>query len=157
MRVLFVCTGNICRSPAAHAVFQAHAARAGLVVTIDSAGTGSWHAGELPDERARAEGARRGYALTHRARQVRSSDFASFDLLLAMDRTHLRALHARAPAAVRDRVVLFRAFDEAPGDPDVADPYYDGPEAFAEMFDVLEAAMPRLLTHVAAGGGPVAR
>lgn len=157
MRVLFVCTGNICRSPAAHAVFEHHAARAGLSVTVDSAGTGGWHAGELPDERARAEGARRGYALTHRARAVEPADFERFDLVLAMDRGHLRALQDRAPAAARARIQLFRAFDPGPGEPDVADPYYDGPDAFVEMFDVIEDAMPGLVAHVAAGGAVEAR
>jgi protein-tyrosine phosphatase len=138
-------------------VFEHHAARAGLAVTVDSAGTGGWHAGELPDERARAEGARRGYALTHRARAVEAADFTRFDLLLAMDRGHLRALRDRAPAAAYARIQLFRAFDPEPGEPDVADPYYDGPEAFVEMFDVIEAAVSRLVAHVAAGGGGEAR
>jgi protein-tyrosine phosphatase len=157
MRVLFVCTGNICRSPAAHAVLAAHAARARLAVEVDSAGTGAWHAGELPDERARAEGARRGYTLTHRARAVRPADFQTFDLVVAMDRTHLRALIALAPPAARDRVVLFRAFDPEPGEPDVSDPYYEGADAFVEMFNVIEDAMPALLAHLAGGAGPEAR
>lgn len=148
MRVLFVCTGNICRSPAAHAVLERMVTRAGLAVEVDSAGLGGWHQGELPDPRARAEGARRGYALTHPARVVQSGDFQAFDLIIAMDRGHLRALTERAPPACRDRVRLFRSVDPTAPDADVADPYYDGPEAFAEMFDTIERCAPVWLTRL---------
>jgi protein-tyrosine phosphatase len=150
MRVLFVCTGNICRSPAAHAVFEAAARSAGLLVTVDSAGTGSWHIGELPDPRARAEGARRGYLLDHRARKLRPSDFDVFDLLIAMDRSHLETLTSLAPAGRQGRLVLFRTFDPAAdGALDVLDPYYDNDGAFSGMFDVIERAVPALLARVA--------
>lgn len=146
MRVLFVCTGNICRSPAAHAILESAARRDGLVVTVDSAGIGGWHAGELPDGRARAEGARRGYTLDHPARRVTAADFYTFDLIVAMDTGHHAALERVRPRDATVPVVLYRSFEPAAPDPDVADPYYDG--TFSEMFDVLERGLPGLLRHL---------
>lgn len=153
-RLLFVCTGNICRSPAAHAVLQAHAARAGLALEVDSAGLGGWHAGELPDPRARAEGARRGYRLDHPARQVTREELDRWDLVVAMDRSHERGL-LRLHPGLGARLQRFRVADpDAPADPpDVLDPYYDGPEAFVAMFDVLEAAVPGWLRRLGARAG----
>lgn len=151
-RVVFVCTGNICRSPAAHAVVEAALARAGVRdVEVDSAGTGDWHAGQLPDARARGEGARRGYALTHPARQVRRGDFVPGTLVVAMDEGHLRALRRLAPDF--PDLVLYRDFDPtASGPTGVDDPYYGGAEGFAEMFDVIERCVPALLRRLGAGG-----
>lgn len=141
-RVLFVCTGNICRSPAAHAVFAEAVREAGLSMEVDSAGTSDWHRGRLPDGRARTEGARRGYTLDHVARQVRIDDFSPGTLVVAMDRSHAEALRRFRPPAL----VLFRAYDPLGGQ-DVDDPYYSGAAAFSRMFDVIERTTPGLLAY----------
>ena len=127
-RVLMVCLGNICRSPMAEAVL----AHLRPDWTVDSAGTGGWHAGERPDHRTLAELKRHGLATAHRARQVTAEDFRRFDLILAMDRQNLRDLQALAPPDATARLELI--------DPDeVADPYYDGPEAFAAIYSQILA------------------
>ena len=131
--VLFVCMGNICRSPLAEAAFRAEAERRGLEVEVDSAGTGSWHAGEPPDSRAQAVAARNGVDIANlRARQVRPDDFHRFDHIVALDRENLAHLRAMAPPGSRARLSLL--LDHVPGregEP-VADPYYGG----AAHFDV---------------------
>lgn len=128
--------------------------RAGLTerVTLDSAGTGGWHVGELPDPRTRAAAARRGIDLDHRGRQFRRDDFARFELVLAMDAANLRALLALAPDAVaRAKVRLFRSFDPAaPEGAEVPDPYYGGGDGFEEVLDICEAACAGLVAHVRA-------
>src|SRR4249920_1354347 len=132
-RVLFVCSGNICRSPLAEAIFRHLAKEAGLEgrFDIDSAGTHGWHEGEPADPRARRVGLRHGMAVTSLARPVEPSDFERFDLILAMDRGHRRELRARCPPGQRDKIRLMREFDHTAGqDVDVPDPYYDGEEAF---------------------------
>jgi protein-tyrosine phosphatase len=143
--LLFICTGNICRSPAAHAVMAHHLALAGLSeeVRVDSAGMGGWHAGELPDPRARREGARRGYRLDHLARAVSADDFRRPGLLLALDRGHERALQRMAPAGFpADRIRLLRSFDpQSAVGAEVADPYYGPESGFASMFDEIEATV----------------
>ena len=127
-RILLVCLGNICRSPAAEAALRHHAPH----LTLDSAGTGAWHAGVPPDPRAQAEGARRGYSYSHhRARKVRSTDFTDFDVIYAMDRQNVADLYAIAPERKTATISLF--LDEA----EVPDPYYD--DSFAQMFDLIEA------------------
>src|ERR1700761_4689620 len=113
MKILFVCLGNICRSPTAEAVFRAVAAREApeLAIEVDSAGTAGYHIGEPPDARTRQAASRRGYDMSPlRARVVEPRDFEHFDLILAMDRENLRILHKRAPAERRDRVRLFLEF-----------------------------------------------
>ncbi len=155
-RVLFVCTGNICRSPAAHAVLEAALRTGGLAaVAVDSCGLGSWHVGELADPRARAEGARRGLQLTHLARQLAPQDFEGDVLIIALDRTHLQALRSKAPPGFpMDRIVLYRSFDPAsPPGTDVDDPYYDGDSAFVAMFDTLLAGVPGLLRTLRSRSG----
>lgn len=157
MRVLFICTGNICRSPAAHAVLEARlraeaaegAAWAGRV-SVDSAGLGGWHAGEAPDRRASAEGRRRGYRVDHPARAIHAMDLRTADLVLAMDRGHLAKLERMLPPGFdRRRLQLLRSFDPAaPEAAEVEDPYYGGDEGFAEMFDVIEASMPGLTATI---------
>ena len=109
-RVLFVCLGNICRSPAAEAAFEHAATEAGLAgeFEIDSAGTGAWHVGEPADRRMRDAGQRRGIKMTSRARQVSDDDFKTFDHILAMDMTNLRALRRQAPVEYRNKIRLFR-------------------------------------------------
>jgi protein-tyrosine phosphatase len=150
-RLLFVCMGNICRSPTAEAVMRSLVREAGLEdrFEIDSAGTGSWHAGDPPDRRATAAARNRGVTLEGIARQVRPRDFEHFDLLLAMDRENLRELRTFAPdeeAAGKAR--LLREFDPASAgapDLDVPDPYYGGPDGFETVLDQVEAACRGLL------------
>ena len=151
MRILFVCLGNICRSPTAEAVVRALAALEApeLELEVDSAGTAGYHVGDAPDPRMRAAAARRGYDLEKlRARVVEPADFERFDLLLAMDRENLAVLHRRAPERARERVRLFLEF--APhGDPEeVPDPYYGGPNGFEEVLDLIESAARGLLNHL---------
>ena len=157
LQVVFVCTGNICRSPSAHAVLLTHleAARARGeawpdALAVESAGTSAFHVGELPTAPARAEGRRRGHTVTHRARQVGPEDFDPRGLVVAMAAEHrARLLRLAPPGYEPDRIVLFRTFDpDAAGDPDVADPYYGGPADYAEMFDVIERGMPALVARL---------
>ena len=154
MRLLFVCLGNICRSPTAEGVMRHLVGERGLedAVTIDSAGTGSWHVGEPPDARATAAARERGVTLEGAARQVRPSDFEDFDLVLAADRENLAALRRVAPnQEAAAKVRLLREFDpeavEA-DDLDVPDPYYEG--GFDHVFGVVERACDGLLDHVVA-------
>jgi len=133
--VLFVCSGNICRSPTAHGVMKHLAEKAEIQLRVESAGIGDWHVGSAPDERAQHHARGRGYDLSAlRARQVRPSDFEEFDLILAMDRGHLRALQRLSPATHRHK---FRQL--VPGR-DVPDPYYGGAEGFEQVLDLVEAA-----------------
>lgn len=155
MRVLFVCLGNICRSPTAEAVFRAKVAARGLAgeFDIDSAGTGGWHAGDAPDRRAVAEGERRGVSMSGRARQVTASDLRDFDLVVAMDEANRRDLLALATDdEVRGRIKLLRDWDPEAAAHDLAvpDPYYGGEREFAEMFDIVERASDGLLDDLAA-------
>ena len=154
MRILFVCMGNICRSPTAEGVMHALLREEGLdgCIELDSAGTGSWHAGAPPDARAVAAARGRGITLEGAAREVSAADFEDFDLLLAMDRENERDLLARAPdAAARAKVRLLREFDSeavAAGDLDVPDPYYRGPHGFEHVLDLVQAACRGLLDEV---------
>lgn len=151
-RVLFVCMGNICRSPTAEGVFKHMVARQGLAVEIesDSAGTHDYHIGEPPDPRSQAAALRRGYDLSVlRARQVTAVDFAAFDHVLAMDEVNLDALHRLCPAQYRDRVKLFLEFAPQAGRLDVPDPYYGGAKGFEEVLDLVELAAQGLLDHIA--------
>ncbi|HEY4240211.1 MAG TPA: low molecular weight protein-tyrosine-phosphatase [Kofleriaceae bacterium] len=146
IRVCFVCLGNICRSPTAEGVMQKLVEDAGLAhaIELDSAGTGNWHAGELADARTRAAAARRGYALTHRARQFTASDVARFDLILAMDRSNLESLR-RIGADAK----LLRSFDPAAApNAEVPDPYDGGPQGFEHVLDLCESACAGLLAHL---------
>ena len=146
--------GNICRSPTAEGVMRHLLHEQGLddEIQIDSAGTGGWHAGAPPDERATEAARRRGIALDGAARQVRPSDFEDYDLLLAADRENLRHLRAIAPDdEARAKVRLLREFDpDSRGAPDldVPDPYYGGPGGFEEVLDLVEAACRGLLAEV---------
>ena len=151
MRILFVCLGNICRSPTAEAVFRAVAAREApeLLIEVDSAGTAGYHVGEPPDLRTRQAAHRRGYDMSPlRARIVEPRDFEDFDLILAMDRENLNVLNHRAPAHARDRVRLFLEFTPDATTTEVPDPYYGGPNGFEEVLDLVEAATQGLLHHL---------
>jgi protein-tyrosine phosphatase len=156
MRILFVCMGNICRSPTAEGVMRALVREEGLEgsIEIDSAGTGNWHAGDPPDARAVAAARARDIALEGAAREVTAADFEHFDLLLAMDRENERELLARAPEeAARAKVRLLREFDPAAvaaGDLDVPDPYYRGARGFEHVLDLVQAACRGLLDEVRA-------
>jgi len=151
VRILFVCLGNICRSPTAEVVFRAVARRDApdLVLEVDSAGTAGYHVGELPDRRTRQAAARRGYDLSAlRARVVEPRDFEHFDLILAMDRENLRALERLAPVHARERLRLFLEFAPEAGISEVPDPYYGGPNGFEDVLDLIEAASRGLLEHL---------
>jgi protein-tyrosine phosphatase len=151
MRILFVCLGNICRSPTAEAVVRTLAALEApdLGLEVDSAGTAGYHVGAPPDPRMRSAAARRGYDLnTLRARIVEPRDFERFDLILAMDRENLAVLHRRAPEQARERVRLFLEFAPDAELEEVPDPYYGGPNGFEEVLDLVEAAARGLLSDL---------
>ena len=150
MRVLFICMGNICRSPTAEGVFRrALHALGNTSVEIDSAGTHAYHAGEPPDRRAIAAAQRRGIDLSAlRARTVVDEDFASFDLILAMDRDNLDVLQRRAPARCHDRIKLVMEFAPDAYTREVPDPYYGGTQGFEAVLDLLEQAAQGLLREL---------
>jgi len=142
-RVLFVCTGNICRSPTAEGVMRKLAADMGLAVHVESAGTHDYHVGDPPDERAQHHARGRGYDLSaQRARQVRRRDFAEFDLIVAMDRGHLTILLDNCPPQHQGKVRMLVAGHDVP------DPYYGGPEGFEQVLDMVEAACLGLLAEL---------
>jgi protein-tyrosine phosphatase len=152
--ILFVCLGNICRSPTAEAVMRTLAAREApqLSLRVDSAGTSNYHPGSPPDRRSQAAALLRGYDMSGlRARQVRRSDFEQFDLILAMDHENLEDLRAAAPTAAHPRIRLFLEYAERPARLDVPDPYYGGPGGFDEVLDLIEAASRGLLKQLLTG------
>ena len=141
--MLFVCTGNICRSPTAEGVLRALAGEEGVPLHVESAGTHDYHVGEPPDERAQRQAKRRGYDLSRqRARHLASGDFAAFDLIVAMDRGHLRLLQRACPPKHREKLRLFLS------DRDVPDPYYGGAEGFEQVLDLVEVACRDLLAEI---------
>jgi protein-tyrosine phosphatase len=157
VRLLFVCMGNICRSPTAEGVMRALLRDEGLedVVEVDSAGIGDWHAGDPPDARATAAAQARGITLAGAARQIGASDFDDYDLILAADRSNLHDLEAVVPAGARAKLHLLREFDPASagaGDLDLPDPYYGGDDGFEHVLDLVEAACRGLLDAVRADG-----
>jgi len=160
VRLLFVCLGNICRSPTAEGVMRSLVEHEGLAgrIHVESAGTGSWHVGSSPDERAGAAALGRGVVLEGHARQVRAEDFEHFDLLLAMDRSNLEDLERMAPDGdTRAKVRLLREFDPASrsdGGLDVPDPYYGASGGFEEVLDLVEAACAGLLEEIRVGTAP---
>jgi protein-tyrosine phosphatase len=158
MRILFVCLGNICRSPTAEGVMRSLTREAGVTddIEVDSAGTGGWHVGSPPDRRATAAARARGIALEGFARQFSLEDFDDFDLVLAMDRSNMRELRRLArDEEEQAKVRLLREFDPASsgdGDLEVPDPYYGAPGGFEEVLDLVEAACGGLLARIRAGG-----
>ena len=151
VNVLFVCLGNICRSPAAEGVFRALVERQGLAakVSTDSAGTSAWNIGQPPDPRTQAEARRRGIDLSGlRARQAGRDDFHRFDYLLAMDHRNLETLAGLCPQGREPRLRLFLDFAPDAAGREVADPYSLGPEAFRHMFQLIETGARGLLSHI---------
>ena len=152
-RILFVCMGNICRSPTAEGVFRKLVQERAphLQVEIDSAGTHAYHVGEPPDRRAIAAAARRGIDLSGlRARMVDEADFEGFDLLVAMDQLNREVLLDRSPDEYRDRVRLMLEFAPTTDVEDVPDPYYGGPVGFEHVLDLVEEASKGLLDELLA-------
>lgn len=151
-KILFVCLGNICRSPAAEGIMQKIIDEKGISddFELDSAGLYSGHAGELPDARMRVHAKQRGYNLTHRSRPVRSHDFQDFDLIVAMDDSNYRRLINLAPTPDDEKKVV-RMIDYVKGFPQyhsVPDPYYEGAEGFEIVLDLLEDGCANLLSSL---------
>jgi protein-tyrosine phosphatase len=155
VRILFVCMGNICRSPTAEGVMRQLVMRRGMqdAIEIDSAGTGAWHVGSPPDPRSTQAARARGIALEGAARQIEAEDFERYDLILAADSANLRDLRRAAPdEAAAARLHLLREYDPASAgerDLDVADPYYGGARGFDDVFDQIHAACAGLLDSIA--------
>lgn len=155
IKILMVCLGNICRSPAAQGVMQAMIDERGLadMFYLDSAGTYGGHAGDLPDSRMRSHASRRGYNLTHRARRITSSDFQDFDVIVAMDESNRRNLVqlAATPDEERKIVMMGKYIRQYPHYDYVPDPYYEGAEGFELVLDLLEDSCAALLDEILAG------
>jgi protein-tyrosine phosphatase len=150
-KVLFVCMGNICRSPSAEGVFRQMVSDAGLgdLVSVDSAGTHGFHLGEAPDARALAAASKRGYQIDQRvARQVCADDFREFDLILAMDWENLSALQQQCPKIYHHKLMLLMRFANEFEEATVPDPYYGGSDAFGKVLDYIEDACQGVLELV---------
>ena len=143
---LFVCLGNICRSPTAEAVFRLKAEEAGLHVKVSSAGTGSWHEGEPPDSRSIKAGMRRGYDFQGQvSRKITKKDFLEYDYILAMDKNNLQDLIKICPDHLIPKISLFMDFSIGTGVDEVPDPYYGGKDGFNEVLDLIELASKGLI------------
>lgn len=150
-KVLFVCLGNICRSPTADGIFRNLVVREKLdqKIVVDSAGTGDWHIGKAPDARTVAAARQRGYDLSVlRARQVNVNDFAGFDYVLAMDKSNLMDLQRMKPSTYTGHLGLFLDFGSRGDYREVPDPYYGGKEGFELVLDLVEDAAQGLLNHI---------
>ena len=156
MRILFVCLGNICRSPTAEGVMRHKLRAAGLErdVGVESAGTGGWHVGHAPDRRASAAAGGRGISLDSRAQRFEAFHFDEFDLILAMDRGNLESMRSLAPdASAEGKLGLLLAYDplaRRTGDLEVPDPYFGGPDGFEEVLDMIERACDGLIAAIRA-------
>jgi len=151
VKVLFVCLGNICRSPTAHGVFQTLVdhAKLGEFISVESAGTGAYHVGEPPDSRSVQEALKRGYDLSAiRAQQVNVSDFECFDYILAMDHSNLAVLKHQCPEQYQHKVNLFLHYGTQYAEEEVPDPYYGGGKGFLKVLDLVEDAAQGLLKEL---------
>lgn len=151
VRVLFVCLGNICRSPLAEALFKDKVARKGLdgKIEADSCGTANYHIGDWPDERTIANALKNGVSIDHRGRQLSQKDLENFDFILAMDRSNYDHI-MRFPEAGKHKhkVALMRKFDNETEDEDVPDPYYGGERGFQYVFEILDRSTANFLDHL---------
>lgn len=149
-RVLFVCLGNICRSPAAEGVFKAYVEKSGLTkeIVIDSAGTSGYHEGEAADERMRDHASRRGYKLDTPSRQFKKEDFKTFDQILVMDEKNLRDVLALASDADANKVKMFTDYCKKHEVNFVPDPYFGGPKGFERVLDIVEDGCENLLAKI---------
>ena len=150
-KVLFVCLGNICRSPLAEALFRKHVEERGLQdkYTIDSCGTAAYHVGDEPDSRSRANARKNGLEYTHRGRQVNSSDFEEFDVIIPMDVSNEANLQKEDPTGTA-RIELMRNYDPGHEGEDVPDPYYGGEQGFQNVFEILDRSTANLLDRLEA-------
>ena len=152
--ILFVCLGNICRSPAAEGILRQMAEQQGVaqMMDIDSAGIGGWHVGQLPDSRMRRHGMKHGYDFCSRARQVETADFERFDMIVAMDDDNYANLMRMAPTIAHQKKICKMAafFRHHPNCNDVPDPYYDGDQGFEDVIELLEDACSELLAQLCA-------
>ena len=154
VKVLFVCLGNICRSPTAHAVFEHKLAQRNLqyVIEVDSAGTAAYHTNNPPDQRSQCEAEKRGYALSHlKARQVTADDYSYFDYILAMDYANLSHLQQDCPQGHLHKLALFLKHGRG-AEMEVPDPYYGGEDGFQYVLDLVEQASEGLLDEIVEQG-----
>lgn len=145
MRIMFVCMGNICRSPLAHAVFEKMAREAGLDVFVESSGTDAYHVGEQADSRMRRTAAARGVTINHYARRFNPQDLDDYDLIIPMDKGNLREVKRHARSEHLSKIHLMRAWDPQ-GGTEVPDPWYGGDEGFENVFSIVDRSC-RALTE----------